>query len=118
MKRFLLFVIVGLLAFSAPMLLTSCSTAPSARVAQVQTLKAVGESAEAAVTSAAHLYASGQITAQQTLQVMQFYDQKFQPAYRVAVTAVNSNLTLQAPDDLVLLSAQLSALLLQFTTHK
>lgn len=118
MKKLIPFLLAGLLAFSVPMLTTSCSTAPSGRVAQVQTLKAVGESAEAAVTSAAHLYASGQISAAQTLQIMSFYDQKFQPAYRVAVTAVNSNLSLQAPDDLILLSAQLSALLLQFTTHK
>jgi hypothetical protein len=118
MKKLITLLLVAVLGVCSPVLLTSCSTAPSSRVTQVQTLKAVGESAEAVVTSAAHLYASGQITAAQTLQITHFYDFTFQPAYRVAVTAVNSNLTLQAPDDLIALSAQLSALLLQFTTQK
>lgn len=116
MKKFITLLIVAVLGVCTPAFFTGCSTAPSARVAQVQTLKAVGQSAEAVVQSAAHLYAAGTISADQARAVMTFYDTRFQPAYRVAVTAVNSNLSLNSPDELIALSAQLSALLLQFTS--
>ncbi len=118
MKKLLVLMIVAVLGVCSPAFITGCSTPPSARVAQVQTLKAVGHSAEAVVSSAAQLYAAGTITPEQAKLIMSFYDTKFQPAYRVAVTAVNSNLDLTAPDDLVLLSSQLAALLLQFAPQK
>lgn len=118
MKKYISLLLVAVLGFLVSSTFTGCSTAPSARVVQVQTLKAVGQSAEAIVSSAAHLYAAGTISADQASKIGAFYDQKFQPAYRVAVQAVNSNLSLSAPDELIALSAQLSALLLQFTQPK
>lgn len=97
---------------------TGCSTAPSARVVQVQSLKAVGHAAEAAVSLAANLYAGNRITAAQAKQVMEFYDQRFQPAFRLAVAAVNANLDSTASPDLVALATQLSALVASFGKPK
>lgn len=91
-----------------------CGTPPSARVVQVQSLKAVGHSAEAAVSLAANLYGAGRITAPQAKQVMDFYDQRFQPAFRLAVAAVNANLDSAASPDLVALATQLSTLVASF----
>jgi len=110
MKK-LLFILA--LAVAIPTLQTSCSTAPSARVVQVQTLKAVGQSAEAAVTLAAQLYHKDKLTGAQARQVIDFYDQKFQPAFRVAVAAVQANLESVASPDLISLASQISALVVQ-----
>lgn len=117
MKKIASLILIACLGAAPLGFTTACSTAPSSRVSQVQTLKAVGQSAEAVVQSSAHLFATGQITAAQARQVINFYDQKFQPVYRISVTAVQGNLSLAAPEELILLSAQLSALILTFTTH-
>lgn len=127
MKTLIRYVHVGAVAFClstfiaamvlAPLAITAgCSTAPSSRVSQVMTLKAVGHSAEAAVQSTARLFQAGTITAAQAKQVMDVYDLRFQPAFRLAVTAVNSNLDSVSSPDLIILAAELSALILQFTT--
>ncbi len=104
--------LVGIIAWASVVI--SCSTPPSARVVQVQTLKAVGQSAEAAVTLAANLYAAKQITGPQTRQVIDLYDGKFQPAFRVAVAAVNANMESFASPELAALAAQISALVASF----
>ena len=119
MKIRLLITIVSL-AFVVPatVTFTGCSTPPSARVVQVQTLKGVGQSAEAAVSLSAQLYRDGKITAIQARQVLDFYDLKFQPAYRLAVAAVNANLDSVASPDVLALASQLSNLVLQFQTGK
>lgn len=101
-----------------PPLFVSCSTPPSARVVQVQTLKAVGQSADAAVALSAQLYRDGKLTAAQARQVADFYDLKFQPAYRLVVTAVQANLDSVASPDLMALASQLSALIISLqSTH-
>lgn len=100
--------------FAGPTGYTGCATPPSGRVAQVQTLKAVGHSAEAAVSLAANLYAAKRITAEQARQVMALYDVRFQPAFRLAVAAANANLDSFASPDLVGLAAQLTALVASF----
>lgn len=105
--------ILATLAVTCPVF-TSCQTAPSARVVQVQTLKATGHSAEAAVTLAANLYAANRITATQAKQVIDFYDKRWQPAFRIAVSAVNANLESFASPELIGLAAQLSALVASF----
>lgn len=111
MKKLLL--LVGL-ALAVPVFQTACTTAPSARVVQVQTLKAVGESAEASVTLSAQLYRDGHITAAQARQVLDFYNLKFQPSFRVAVAAVNSDLSSIASPDVISLAQQLAALVTSF----
>ena len=112
-----LFLILALVT-ATPLALvqTGCSSPPSARVVQVQSLKAVGESAEAAVTLSAQLYRDGKITPAQARQVLDFYDTKFQPAFRLAVAAVNANLDSIASPDVALLASQLSALVVQLQT--
>jgi hypothetical protein len=106
------------LAVAIPVTQTGCSNPPSARVAQVQTLKAVGATAEASVALSAQLYAGGTINASQAREVMDFYDQKFQPVYRLAVASVNANLDSIASPDVLALATQLSALVLQFQHKK
>lgn len=110
MKKLLILLLVAF----APLSFVACSTPPSARVQQVQTLKAVGHSAESAVATAGQLYKDGLITAAQLKQVTDFFDLKFLPTYRLAVTAVSANLDMQAPDQIIALSAQLAALVLSF----
>lgn len=114
MKKLLILV---LLAVALPVAQTGCSTPPSARVVQVQSLKAVGQTAEAAVVLAAQLYQAKTITAQQANAVNVFYDTRFQPAFRLAVAAVNANLDSVASPDLVGLAQQLSSLVASYQTH-
>jgi len=114
MKKFLTLFSIVFLALASPLAVTSCSTAPSARVVQVQTLKAVGEAADASVSLSAQLYASNKITAAQARQVLDFYNQRFQPVYRLAVAAVNANLDSVAAPDVLALATQLASLVTQF----
>lgn len=111
MKKLLL---ILALAVATPLVQTGCGTSPSSRVVQVQTLKAVGQSADAAVALSAQLYHDGKITAAQANQVRDLYDLKFQPAYRVAVNAVQANLDSIASPDLLALTQQLSTLVASF----
>jgi len=107
------------LALAVPMV-PGCKTAPSERVVAVQTLRAVGSSAEAAVSLSAQLYRDGKITAAQSRAVIDLYDQKVQPAFRLAVTAAKSNLDSFASPDLVNLASQLTALVSEYynPTHR
>lgn len=110
-----LFTILALAFFATAMpVYTGCKTAPSARNVQYATLKAVGDTADAAVSLSAHLYAQGTLTADQARQVKDFYDQKFQPAYRLAVNAAKADLSTVASPDLSSLASQLSDLLVKF----
>lgn len=108
-------IILAVLLAVVPLSFTACSSAPSERVVQVQTLKAVGHTAEAAVTLSAQLYRDHKITAEQARKVMDLYDLKFQPAYRVAVSAVQMNLDSFASPELVALAQELSTLVASYT---
>ncbi len=112
MKKFALLLA---LALAAPLAPVGCSTAPTERVAAVQTLKSVGQTAEAAVVLSAQLFRDGKITGAQARQVMDFYDQKFQPAFRFAVAAARSDLGSVASPDVMNLASQLSALVASFS---
>ena len=90
-----------------------CSTAPDARVQTVTVLKSLGASVDAGMQIAASMYKTGQITQAQWDQVADFHDNKFQPAYALAVAAAQSDLTAASPD-LVNLATQLSQLILSF----
>lgn len=117
LRFFLLPVLLWAGFFALPVYQTGCQ-APSARVVQVQTLKSVGQTAEASVALSAQLYRDGTITPAQARQVADFYDQKFQPAFRFAVSAAQSNLDSIASPDVMALASQLSALVVQFQSHK
>lgn len=96
-----------------PVLETGCNTAPTERVAIVQTLKSVGEGADAVVAVSAHLYGSGKIRADQAIAIKDFYDKKFQPAFRDAVKLSQSDLK-ASPAGILSLGLELSTMLTQF----
>lgn len=109
LPKFLALVLLALFAVTLPIIQTGC-TAPSGRVVEVQTLKAVGHTAESAVALSAQLYRDHRITADQARAVNTLYDVKFQPAFRVAVNAVQMNLDSIASPELVDLASQISSL--------
>lgn len=111
MRRILFALVLACTAVSAP---TGCTTAPSARVAEGQSLKAVGQAAEAAVALSARLYAGGVITADQARAVIVTFDLRFQPAYRLAVAAVRADLNQPASPEVAALAGQLIALVASF----
>lgn len=104
---------IGLFTAS-PFGLTGCQ-GTTALVVATQTLKAVGEGAEATVATSAKMYNSGQIAAAQALNIVNFYDQRFQPAFRAAAAGVDVGVA-PAPANLVDLAGQLSALLASYHT--
>lgn len=107
------------LAVATPVAFTSCSTPPDQRTATVQTLRAVGESAKTAMDAATSLLKSNQITLTQWMKVADLYDHDFQPAYRVAVAAVQSNLDSLASPDVANLAGQVISLVASLTsTHR
>lgn len=114
MKKILRLVSLAVLALTIPLMQTACQTAPSARVAQVQTLKSVGQVAEAAVALSAQLYGAQKITAAQAREVADFYDRKFQPAFRLAASAVSANLDSFANPEIIGLANDLVALVLKY----
>ncbi len=107
MKKLLLFLC---LAIALPMASTSCSTAPSARVQEVTTLKALGAARDAAMQVAGQMWRDGKITDAQRDKIIAYHDNVFQPAYRLAVTGVQGDLSLASPD-LINLFTQLQALI-------
>lgn len=113
LKFLLVPVLVWLGFFSLPVTQIGCQ-APSARVVQVQTLKAVGHTAEAAVATSAQLYGARLITDKQARDVMDLYNLRFQPAYRVAVNAVNANLDSLASPELADLAGQLATIVASY----
>lgn len=104
--------------FVAPVVtFTGCSSAPSQRTTEVVTLKVIGATADAGMTTAAQMLKAGQISVVQFQKVAEFYDMKFQPAYRLAVQSVQYNLDSVSSPDLVLLASQLGELVLQLQNH-
>jgi ABC-type oligopeptide transport system substrate-binding subunit len=94
---------------SAPVLTTGCHNTATSQSTKYKTLAAVGAAAQAAMDSTAALLKAGTITVPQFQRVAEFYDGKFQPAFRFAVVAAQA-------DTSSLASPDLTALLVQFTT--
>lgn len=114
-KRLLLAVTLALTC-AAPVTFTSCASSPSSRVVEVQSLKATGQTAEAAVMLSARLYQGGTITATQARAVLDLYDLKFQPAFRVAVAAAHTDLNQLSPREVANLAAQIVNLVNSYRT--
>lgn len=110
MKRLLISI---LLVFTLP-ILPACSTPPSARVIQYQTLRAVGETAKTSMQAATTLLKQGKISVIQWERVAVLYDNRFQPAYRLAVLTAQSDLALASPDVLNL-AIELSNLITEYS---
>lgn len=106
------------LPLMATVALVGCNQVPSARVAQAQSLLAVGRIADEAVATSARLYQSGAITAVQARAVMDLYTLKFQPVYRAAAAAAQANLDSFASPELSGLAAQLLQLVATFQPKK
>lgn len=115
MKKLLLSLVMAFAVISIPVLQTGCANQPSTRTAEVTTLKVVGTSAKATLDASAQLLRKGQITVAQWTQIATFYDTKFQPAYNLAVAAVQSDLSSVASPDLIALAAQFAAFVAQVT---
>jgi hypothetical protein len=98
--------------------LTGCSTPPSERVAAGSTLKAIGHTAEAAVELSALLYKDGKISGEQAQAVMTFYNQRYLPAFRVAVTAAKFDTDRLAPSEVIALATELVTLVNSYRSMK
>lgn len=109
MKKIILLVCLSLAP--APALFLSSCAAPSTRVQEVKTLKAVGLAVDGTMKLAAQLYHDGKITAATWNQVAAIHDQQFLPAFNAAVSAVQMNLDSLAGPDVVTLAAQLTSVL-------
>lgn len=103
--------LVALLFLPAALATTGCHTAPTARVQQVTTLKVIGATVDTAMTTAAHLLKDDRITWAQWQRIAAFHDEQFQPAFNLAVAAVQADLDSVASPDVVALAGQLSALI-------
>lgn len=110
MKSFRLIFLICAAVLCVP-ILPSCQTAPTARVTEVKTLKAVGLAVDGTMRLAAQLYHDGKISAQTWQQVADAHDKEFQPAYNLAVKAVQMNLDSVASSDLITLASSLAAIL-------
>lgn len=96
MKKYLLILCLGLAGCSAVESVINKPVAPATQLTAVQTLQTVAASTKAAMDTATALLKSGQITVTQWQAIANFYDNKFQPAFNLAVTAVGSDLTAPA----------------------
>jgi hypothetical protein len=90
--------------------LPGCQHPPSERVVAVRTLTAAGVAAKAAIDGAAELYLHGKLTQAQWDRVAAFYDHKFQPAFRAAVIAAETDLSREAAPQILSLLAELTQL--------
>ncbi len=91
--------------------LTGCKTAPTERVTQVRTLLAVGESASTTMQVAAKLRVQGKISERQWQDLAAFHDNRYLPAYKLAVAAVSADLSTIASPDIINLVSQLAGML-------
>lgn len=94
--------------------LTGCSSPPSERVVAVNSLQAVGLTAKSAMDASTQLLKQGSITVAQWEKVAAAYDNRFQPAFTVAVVAARSDLSTIASPDLVALALEITNLVTSF----
>lgn len=109
MKKLLLILLLA----TAPVLQTGCGT-PTTRNQTVATLKAVGHTAEAAVSLSAQLFADGRITNDQAYAVFELYNKRFQPAFRLAVSTAKFDTQAIAPAELLDIANQLTTLVASY----
>lgn len=115
MKKFLILLV---LAFSTPLVVTQTGCSTTQQAQSVVTLEIVGQTAQTAMNASATLLKNGQITVAQWTKIATIYDTQFQPAYAIAVTAAQSNLSSIASPDLVTLAGQIAALAATFIPTK
>lgn len=118
MKLLIRILALAVFAVAVPVLQTGCPSipAPQKRVVAVQTLLAVAHTAEDAVKLAGDLYLAGQLTLPQMHEVVDFYNRKWKPAYKIAKDAALGDLSSAASPDVAKIASDLLALVLSFTT--
>jgi hypothetical protein len=102
------------MCFSACVSPTSSTPSAATQAAEYKTLATVGAAGKAAVDTAAQLLRANKITVAQFSKVAAIYDNKFQPAFNLALTVAQTNLTQPAPADLLAILNQLTALVASF----
>lgn len=113
-NKILFWLALAVAAPALPVIETGCSLAPSQRSAEVTTLKVLGASVDASMKVAAQLLHDGKITWPQWQKLADFHDNKFQPAYNLAVAAVQADLSSVASPDLLNLAAQLASIVASY----
>jgi len=106
MKRLIL-----ILACLSPITLTQqgCQNIP-AQTQAVQSLKAVGYAGKAVIDGAWELRKQGAMSEAKWVEIAAFYDNRFQPAFRAAVTFAKNNPNAPAPVAIVSLLSELQTL--------
>lgn len=112
MLRSILF--VSFIACVIPLITPGCKTPPDQRGQAVTTLKIVGASVDATMKLGAQLLYDKQITRAQWDQIAVIHDTQFQPAYNLAVAAVQANLDSVASPELIGLASQLASAIVSF----
>lgn len=108
---FLALCLAMVVPFAGPV---GCQTAPSARSTEVTTLRVLGASVDTSMKIAAQLLKDGKITWTQWDRIAEFHDKQFQPAFNLAVAAVQADLSTVASPDLLALFGQLSAIIASY----
>lgn len=93
------------LLFAPVAFVTGCANTPTTQATKYKTLATVGAAAQAAMDSTTALLKAGKITVLQFQRVAEFYDSKFQPSFRFAVVAAQSDLSSVASPDVTALLA-------------
>jgi hypothetical protein len=107
--------LLALLLAVTPIAFTGCQQTAATQTATYKTLATVGQTAQAGIDTAAQLLKAGKITVAQYQGVAAFYDTKFQPVFRLAVVAAQSDLSSVASPDVLELAAQLALLVANLT---
>lgn len=100
------------LTLACPLAPVACNSTPSARVTEYQTLKTVGLAVDASMKVAAQLVADGKITRTQWEQIAAVHA-RFQQGFKLALSAVQSDLTLASPD-LIRLAGEVMAVVTSY----
>lgn len=106
----LLLAVLACAGVLAPMLCTGCATPVNQRTVAGQTLKTAGQAAEAAVAISARLYADKRMSPTVARAVLDFYNDRWQPAYRLALAAAQSDPAQPAPVQLLALLGELQGI--------
>ena len=114
MNRFLL----SILLLGCPIAAVGCKTPPSERAVAVTTLKTVGAAVSAGMTVSVQLLIDKKITRAQWDVIASLHDTKIQPAFNLAVAAVQADLSKPASAELLALVGQFLSLVESFKSTK
>lgn len=114
--RIVLFAALWVGFFSLPVYETGCAAGSTQQAKTVQTLKIVGQTAKTGMDGSTQLLKQGSITVAQWQKIADFYDNKFQPAYTLAVATAHADVSSLASPALLTLAGDFAALVAQYST--